>query len=118
MRVPGRGGGCRGVINRGKLVATGALEALQHAGVTVRAAGTDHLAQVLMAAGGIVEPRGDGSLMVRGLTCDDVGDRAFAAGIPLHELATGSGSLEELFLGWTGDQTNIKPIGLRAAMPV
>jgi hypothetical protein len=33
---------------------------------------------------------------------DVVGEIALAEGVPLHELAADTSSLEELFLGWTG----------------
>jgi hypothetical protein len=36
----------------------------------------------------------------------EIGDRACGAGIALHELSPRSGSLEELFLGWTSDDTD------------
>jgi hypothetical protein len=37
----------------------------------------------------------------------EIGDRACAAGIALHELSPQAGSLEELFLGWTStDRTS------------
>ena len=44
------------------------------------------------------------TLTVRGLTTDLIGDLAHNAGIALHELAPGAGSLEEMFLRWTGDE--------------
>jgi ABC-2 type transport system ATP-binding protein len=40
-------------------------------------------------------------LVVRGLPIAEIGDRACAAGIALHELTPESGSLEDLFMGWT-----------------
>jgi ABC-2 type transport system ATP-binding protein len=50
-----------------------------------------------------VDSPGDGELLVRGLPMAEIGDRACKAGIALHQLSPGSGSLEELFLGWTGE---------------
>jgi hypothetical protein len=35
----------------------------------------------------------------------EIGDRAFAAGVALHELSPRAGSLEELFLSWTTTQS-------------
>jgi ABC-2 type transport system ATP-binding protein len=43
----------------------------------------------------------DGELVVRGVEIAEIGDRACAAGIALHELTPQAGSLEELFMGWT-----------------
>jgi hypothetical protein len=41
------------------------------------------------------------------MAIDEIGERAFANGIVLHELSPHAGSLEELFLNWTtaGDET-------------
>ena len=40
-------------------------------------------------------------LLVHGATSERVGEIAFAAGIPLHELVTEGSSLEEIFLELT-----------------
>src|SRR4051794_39240242 len=82
------------VINRGRLVTAGALADLQHAGVTVRTPRPAPLAKLLTAAGATVTHVDSDALLVRGLTIDDVGERACAAAIPLHELSAQSGSLE------------------------
>ncbi len=95
------------VVNHGRLVTTGALADLQQAGTSVRTAESDRLTSMLAAAGGAVHTGADGELVVRGLTITEVGDRACAAGIALHELTPQAGSLEELFLDWTrGDTTD------------
>lgn len=88
------------VVDKGRLVATGALEELQRGAVTVRTPQATALAAVLTAAGGSVETATD-TLQVQGLDAASIGDLAFTCGIPLHELAPDSGSLEELFLRWT-----------------
>ncbi len=90
------------VLSHGKLVATGTLSALQQAGTSVRTTAPDDLTTLLIAAGATVHAVGDGALMVRGIDIAEIGDRACAAGISLHELSPQRGSLEELFLGWTG----------------
>ena len=95
------------VINHGRLVTAGALADLEHAGVTVRTPRPASLAKLLTAAGARVEQVDSDALRVRGLTIDDIGERACDARLPLHELSAQSGSLEDLFLGWTGDQ----PVG-------
>jgi ABC-2 type transport system ATP-binding protein len=91
------------VLDRGKLVTTGALSDLQKAGTSVRTPAPEPLTQILEAAGGTVQIREQGALLVRGLSISEIGDRACAAGIALHELSPQSGSLEDLFLSWTGD---------------
>jgi ABC-2 type transport system ATP-binding protein len=92
------------VIHKGRLVTTGALEDLQHAAVSLRSPRSDELRTRLVAAGGTVE-RGaaaDG-LTVRDLPVELIGDLACNAGIALHELTAGAGSLEEMFLRWTSE---------------
>jgi ABC-2 type transport system ATP-binding protein len=91
------------VLNHGRLVATGALSTLQQAGTSVRTAAPDQLAQLLRSAGATVHTGTEGELVVRGIDITEIGDRACAAGIPLHELTPQAGSLEELFLGWTSN---------------
>jgi ABC-2 type transport system ATP-binding protein len=91
------------VLDRGRLVTTGALSDLQKAGTSVRTPSPEPLKQILEAAGGTVQIREQGALLVRGLSITEIGDRACAAGIALHELSPQSGSLEDLFLSWTGD---------------
>lgn len=93
------------VLNHGRLVATGALSALQKAGTSVRTSAPDRLIGILSAAGATVHTGTDGELVVRGVPIDEIGDRACAAGIALHELSPQAGSLEELFLDWTSNDT-------------
>ena len=50
--------------------------------------------------------KGPTTLIVRGMAIDEIGERAFTAGIALHELSPRAGSLEELFLNWTSQSTN------------
>jgi ABC-2 type transport system ATP-binding protein len=91
------------VLSHGQLVATGTLSELQQAGTSVRTVSTDALTHLLAAAGGTVHAGGEGHLLVRGLGIGEIGDRACAAGIALHELSPQAGSLEELFLEWTSN---------------
>jgi ABC-2 type transport system ATP-binding protein len=94
------------VVDRGRLVATGALEDLRQGTVTVRSPGAGQLASALAAAGAEVEHTSTGTLRVRGLEAPQIGDLAFSAGIAVHELTAGAGSLEDLFLDWTGRSDN------------
>jgi len=89
------------VLNRGHLVTTGTLGTLQQAGTSVRTDSADALTQLLRRAGAAVHTGTEGELVVRGMGIAEIGDRAWAAGIALHELSPQAGSLEELFLGWT-----------------
>ena len=89
------------VISHGRLVATGALSTLQKAGVSVYTPLSAPLTEILEAAGATVGSGSQGMLVVRGLPIAEIGDRACAAGIALHELTHESGSLEDLFMGWT-----------------
>ena len=88
------------VIDRGRLVAAGAISQLQAKATQVRTPAPERLTDVLTAAGAQVRAS-DGALLVSGLPITEIGDCAQLAGIPLHELTPSSGSLEELFLGWT-----------------
>ncbi len=92
------------VLHHGRLVTTGALADLQQASVTVRTPRTGDLAALLVGAGATVDRTAD-TLQVRGLDAAGVGDLAASAGIPLHGLTAGTGSLEDLFLRWTSDES-------------
>ncbi len=88
------------VVNRGRLVTSGPLVELQEAATVVRASAIDPLRQVLQAAGAVVDTEGD-ALVVRGTSMEEIGRRAFDAGIVIYELSLRAGSLEERFLRWT-----------------
>jgi ABC-2 type transport system ATP-binding protein len=45
----------------------------------------------------------DHSLLVQGAPSERVGEIAFAAGVPVHELLTDGGSLEDIFLELTSE---------------
>ena len=96
------------VINHGQLVATGALATLQQAGTSVRTPEPGRLTQLLLrSTGATVHSGNDGALVVRGVEIAEIGDRARAAGIALHELTTQAGSLEELFLALTSNDNTL-----------
>jgi ABC-2 type transport system ATP-binding protein len=92
------------VINHGRLVTTATLSELSRARTTVRTPEPGRLVPLLREAGASVHTGCEGELTVRGIEISDVGDLACAAGIPLHELTAQAGSLEELFLEWTGNE--------------
>jgi len=93
------------VINHGRLVTTGTLSELQQAGTSVRTPEPDRLTRVVQDAGATVHVGSDGDLVVRGVDIAEIGERACGAGIALHALIPQAGSLEELFLDWTSDDT-------------
>lgn len=92
------------VINQGRLVTHGSLAELQQSAALVRVADPGRLAAVLQEAGAVTEIHADG-LIVRGMPIDEIGERAFAAGVAVHELSARAGSLEELFMTWTADSS-------------
>ena len=93
------------VVNQGRLVAQGSLAELRQSASLVRAASPEALRVALEAAGGVVESGQPGTLVVRGLCLDEIGEQAFRAGIALHELSRHTDSLEDRFFAWTGDGT-------------
>jgi ABC-2 type transport system ATP-binding protein len=93
------------VVNQGRMVTSGALAELQDSATLVRTASPARLTEVVVAAGAVLQLQDHDTILVRGIAIDEIGDRAFEAGIALHELSPHSGSLEELFLGWTGATT-------------
>jgi ABC-2 type transport system ATP-binding protein len=90
------------IVNHGRLVTSGPLHELQESATRVRCEGIEDLRTLLDADGATVE-RHDDALVVRGLPMEQIGERAFRAGLAIHELASHAGSLEERFLQWTSD---------------
>jgi len=93
------------VIHRGRLVQQGPVQSLTAAGagVLVRTPRPDVLRTALYREGLTAAVAPDGALVVDGADAAQVGEIAFAAGVPLHELAPRSTSLEEAFLALTTD---------------
>jgi ABC-2 type transport system ATP-binding protein len=94
------------VINQGRLVTHGSLAELQESAALVRTIDPGRLAIELERAGATTQGQDTDALIVRGMPIDEIGERAFTAGIALHELSPRAGSLEELFLNWTTDPSN------------
>ena len=88
------------VVNHGQLITSGPLVDLREATTLVRCAAPDHLERALTVAGAGVVKNKD-TLIVSGMPIDEIGQRAFNAGIAVHELSPHAGSLEERFLRWT-----------------
>jgi len=95
------------IINKGKLVTfepLAQLTARLTGAVRVRAPGA-HRLQAALAAEGIRSTLLDGDeLLVDGAPGAQIGELAFAAGIPLHELTPESSSLEDVFLELTAEE--------------
>ncbi len=91
------------VIHRGRLVKSGPIAALTaEDGVRARSPRAAELAAALERDG--AEVRADGELLiVSGRSSAEVGELAFAAGLPLHELSPEVASLEEVFFQLTSD---------------
>ena len=90
------------VVNKGKLVTRGSLDELRQSASLVRSAAPDALRTTLDAGGASVEVGPSESLIVRGMSLDEIGKRAFGAGIALYELSRHTDTLEERFFAWTG----------------
>jgi ABC-2 type transport system ATP-binding protein len=95
------------VIGKGKLIADCTMAEFiarsSGAAVRVRTPSPDQLVLALTGKGGTPTTDGDGSLLVRGMTTEAVGDIAFEQGIRLHELSLMRASLEEAYMEVTAD---------------
>jgi ABC-2 type transport system ATP-binding protein len=95
------------IINKGRLVTferLAQLTAQLTGGVRVRAPGA-HRLQKELENHGIRSSLLDGDeLLVEGAPSAQIGELAFAAGIPLHELVPESSSLEDVFLELTAKE--------------
>jgi ABC-2 type transport system ATP-binding protein len=91
------------VIHRGRLVRQGSVDNLTNGGSVLRVSSPEpeRLANVLEADGSSVRHDGGGTITVRNGSAERVGALAFAAGIPLLELAKEQGTLEDVFLELT-----------------
>jgi len=95
------------VIGRGKLIADCTMKEFvaraSGASVRVRTPSADQLIRAVTVKGATVGTGDDGSIEVRGLSAEQIGDLAFDEGVRLHELATVRASLEEAFMELTAD---------------
>ena len=95
------------VIGKGKLIADCTMNEFiarsSGAATRIRTPSPDQLALALAAKGGEATAGSDGTLLVRGLTTDAIGDIAFEQGIRVHELSVLRASLEEAFMELTAD---------------
>ena len=97
------------IVGAGRLVREGSMEQLRSGAdgagtVLVRSPDAARLADVLRTAGTRVEEADGDSLTVSGQTPAEVGRRAFAAGVELHELRSHTSGLEEIYFQLTAGQ--------------
>jgi ABC-2 type transport system ATP-binding protein len=93
------------VIGRGRLIADCTMQEFvaraSGAAVRVRTPSAGQLVAAVTSKGAASVAGADGSVEVRGMSTEQVGDLAFAEGIRLHELTTVRASLEEAFMELT-----------------
>jgi ABC-2 type transport system ATP-binding protein len=95
------------IINKGRLVAFEPLAGLTahlSGGVRVRAPGARRLQQELERQGIRATLLDGDELLVEGVSSARIGELAFAAGFPLHELVPRASSLEDVFLELTTEE--------------
>jgi ABC-2 type transport system ATP-binding protein len=94
------------IINRGKLVVETSLEQLTArvgGSVRVRTPERSKLQQALQREQIETTTVNEQGLLVHGASSEKVGDLAFAAGVPIHELVAEGSSLEDIFLELTAE---------------
>ncbi|MDH3500404.1 MAG: ATP-binding cassette domain-containing protein [Acidimicrobiia bacterium] len=91
------------VINEGRLVAAGSIHELRNPTALVRTTAPEAFAVDLERIGGKVTRQHVDTLVVEGLSTEDIGELAYHEGVVLHELSLREGSLEEMFMAWTDD---------------
>jgi len=100
------------VLGRGKVLADAPLDDLVRAWTTttvrVQSPRATELATLIAGPDVRVESPTPGVLQVEGATAASIGDTAADGGIPLHELATTTGSLEEAYLALTESAVEYK----------
>ncbi|MGY1726771.1 ABC transporter ATP-binding protein [Geodermatophilus sp. SYSU D01062] len=96
------------IVGAGRLVRQGSIAELRAGAsggsVLARSPEADRLAAVLAGAGIAATRSDDGLVTVTGTTTADVGARAFAAGVELHELRAETTGLEDLYFRLTAGQ--------------
>ncbi|MDT0277707.1 ATP-binding cassette domain-containing protein [Blastococcus goldschmidtiae] len=97
------------IVGAGRLVREGSIADLRagaaNAGtVVVRSPEAQRLTEVLRSEGAQVAQDGDCALTVTGRSAAEIGARAFAAGVELHELRPHTSGLEEIYFQLTAGQ--------------
>jgi ABC-2 type transport system ATP-binding protein len=93
------------VIGRGRLISDCSVAEFIASNsvqsVRVRTPDPLPLVEAITRTGGRAMAADDGAIVVQGLTAPQIGDLAFGARVPLHELAASQASLEEAFMELT-----------------
>ena len=92
------------VLDHGRLVSAGPVAKLARAArqaVVVRSPRAEALGSALTAEGAAVRPTGPDRLEIDGLDTEQIATLAAALGIPVFEMTTDGGSLEQAFLRLT-----------------
>ncbi len=102
------------VVGRGRLLADTATEAFiaqaSTAHVRVRSPHATRLRELLLSDGVTVSAAEPGVLEIRGLATDEIGERAAAGGLTLHELSSHQASLEAAFMELTRDAVEYEAV--------
>ena len=103
------------VVGRGKLIADTTVDELHRSvvdtSVEVDTPDPPGLTRVLLSDGVSIDTTDEPHVLrVTGLPAATIGDRAFAAGIPLHALVPREASLEEAFMKLTHDSVEYQPV--------
>jgi ABC-2 type transport system ATP-binding protein len=94
------------IVSRGRLVLSSPLaELTARAGgaVRIRSGDPQRLTKALRDEALQVTAGTDHALLVQGASSERVGEIAFAAGVPVHELVNDAGGLEDIFLELTSE---------------
>ena len=95
------------VIGRGRIIAAGpvqqVIDSVTGAAVRVRSPRATELVDLVRTDGVTVTSEEAGTLELRGITAESIGEVAAAHGIVLHELSPRSASLEEAYMSLTQD---------------
>jgi ABC-2 type transport system ATP-binding protein len=103
------------VIGRGRLLADEPIDRLlgrsRRSHVLVRSPDADRLTELLAGRGATVQRRGNGELIVLGISARAVGELAHQHRLRLHELASRAASLEAAFLELVGGEVEYLQAG-------
>jgi len=103
------------VVGRGRLIRDESTEQFIASACTgrvrVRSPQVGQLSELLLADGVQVSTSAEAELDVQGLNSEQVGDRAAAGGVVLHELTPVQASLEQAFMKLTADTVEYRQNG-------
>ena len=107
------------VIGRGRIIAAGpvqdVIDSVTGTTVRVRTPRAAELAELVRADGVTVTSPEPGTLDLRGIAAEDVGELALAHGLVLHELSPRGATLEEAYMSLTQDAVEYRSDALATA---